>query len=652
MTESLINRNILIRDLTDAEFQEKYGCDRFTAMVISTKLRYIVEHMCSGLLTTAFSVILRDWFDFAATISGSPQQDYPMPACSNSLILFSGTMPEAIRNTVEEFGRDNLEPGDVLIANDPYRIGTHVNDVCFIRPIFYNVNGEDQLVSFVNLQAHMLDMGGVVPAGFSGTKKNVYENGLVIGPQLLYHKDIPCKQSWNLIFDNARFGSTMKPDMMSIYENLKLGEKLIIETIDRYGLKAYLGAIQYGVDISAESMQRSIENIPDGVYEGEDYIDCDGMDDSEEFRVRTKIIVKGGRMEVDLSGSSRQARTSINCGYLDAKCAVAVALQFLLDPNSRFSSGGMRNIDLVLPDATIVSAMPPDGAIMMYFEASALILHSIYRALKDVLGENAVAGDVFSLNLHNANGRWPDGTPWVTSAQCGGEHGAWGGTKAGDGDSYSVVPLCNSLDPAIEAIEMEIPAIVLRKEYVADTAGAGQHRGGASVLKDTLWLTEADHYSMPLHFKRPSGFGVNGGKDGCSGAVWMWDPDHLNIRKPEQFFEINQETYAKSTPIAGILDPNTKKLDTNGKYFYYAKNPVWHTKPNSFFRYLINSGGGWGNPLERDPDKVKNDVRDEYVTIEGAMADYGVVIIGDPLKDPEGLMVDFEATKQLRAARS
>jgi N-methylhydantoinase B len=87
----------------------------------------------------------------------------------------------------------------------------------------------------------------------------------------------------------------------------------------------------------------------------------------------------------------------------------------------------------------------------------------------------------------------------------------------------------------------------------------------------------------------------------------------------------------------------------NGQYFYYAKNPVWHTKPNSLFRYIINSGGGWGNPLERDPEKVKNDVRDEYVTIEGAKKDYGVVIIGDPLKDPEGLEVDYEATKQLRA---
>jgi len=160
--------------------------------------------MCSGLLSQAFSIILRDWYDFAATISGSPAQNYPMAAVSNSLVLFLGTMTDAIRNVVEEYGPDQLKPGDVLMCNDPYRVGTHVNDICFIRPVFH----QGQLVGFVNLQAHMLDMGGVVPAGFSGTKRNVYENGLVINPMLLYSEDKPVRASYSLIFDNARSRGT------------------------------------------------------------------------------------------------------------------------------------------------------------------------------------------------------------------------------------------------------------------------------------------------------------------------------------------------------------------------------------------------------------------------------------------------------------
>src|ERR1700754_1374644 len=123
-----------LKDLDDAQFAELYGSDRFTASVLSSRMRYIVQHMCTGLLNNAFSVILRDWYDFAATIAGPPEQDYSMPAMSNSLVLFVGTMTDAVRTAVVEYGPENLKQGDILMVNDPYRIGTHVNDICFIRP--------------------------------------------------------------------------------------------------------------------------------------------------------------------------------------------------------------------------------------------------------------------------------------------------------------------------------------------------------------------------------------------------------------------------------------------------------------------------------------------------------------------------------------
>ncbi|HZU18767.1 MAG TPA: hydantoinase B/oxoprolinase family protein [Candidatus Dormibacteraeota bacterium] len=633
----------LLRDLSEEEFQSIYDCDRFTATVLASRYRYIVQHMCSGLLTNAFSIILRDWYDFAATISGPPSLNYPMSAVSNSLVLFLGTMAEACRNSVEEYGPERLEPGDVLICNDPYRIGTHVNDICFIRPVFH----QGKIVSFVNLQAHMLDMGGVVPAGFSGTKKNVYENGLVIPPMRLYRGDEPVASTYSLIFDNARFGALMLPDIKTIYQNLVLGERLILETIDRYGVEAYLGGLRYACDVSAETMRQALERIPDGVYEGEDAIDCDGVDDHEEFTVKVRITKRGGRAEVDLSGSSRQARTSINAGWLDAKTAVGVAFKFLLDPTSPFTSGTYRPIDIVLPPGTFVSALPPEGAIFLYWESSAPLLLAIFRALKDALGENAVGGDYGSLNIHNANGVHPDGTPWVTMAQCGGEHGPWGATKHGDADSYMVFYLANNLDPATEAIESDFPTVVLRKEYAVDTGGAGRNRGGAAVVKDTLWLTEAEQYSMPLHCKRPSGIGVYGGCDGATGGAWVFEPEAFDVVAERDLVPVDDEIYRRSTPVAGVLDPGTYRPDPKGSYFYFARIPIWRTRSNTVFRYLTN-GGGWGNPLEREPGRVLRDVRDGYVSIEGARRDYGVVVVGDPERDPEGLRVDEAATAALR----
>lgn len=249
-----------IRELDDEQFGARYGCDRFTATVLANRFRYVVEHVCGKLLTTAFSPILRDFYDFAGTIAGPPARGYPTPAMSSTIVLFTGTMTDSVRNTIEEYGIDRLEPGHVIIANDPYRTGTHVNDLLFCRPVFH----EGEIVAFVNLQAHQLDMGGVVPGGFSLTKRNVYENGLVLSPRALMRGDKPVTETWNLIFDNVRFGMILFPDMQTICAGLVLGERLLTESIQRYGASAVVGAMDYVCDSSAERMSLALARIRTG----------------------------------------------------------------------------------------------------------------------------------------------------------------------------------------------------------------------------------------------------------------------------------------------------------------------------------------------------------------------------------------------------
>jgi len=632
-------------------FAERYGCDRLTATVLVSKYRYVVQHMCSGLLTTAFSIILRDWYDFAATVSGPRSLGYPVPAVSNSLVVFSGSMDQAVANSVEEWGPGRLRPGDVLICNDPYRTGTHVNDICFIRPVFHP--GAEEPVGFISMEAHMMDMGGVVPAGFSGTKLNVYEEGLVISPRLLYRDDEPVPETWNMIFDNARFGELLLVDVQSIVNNLRLGERLLGETIERYGLDAYLGAMRYACDLSAQSIAAAIASVPDGVYEAEELIDCDGLDDAEEYRIAVRATVAGDRMEVDLSGTARQARTSINAGWLDAKTAIGIGVKFLLDPTAPLTSALYRNIDVVLPQGTVVSALPKDGAIHLYTEPQAALMLAVMKALAPALGERAIGGDFCSLNIHQADGVHPDGTPWITMAQCGGEHGPWGATAEADADSFSVFYLANNLDPATEAIEADVPAVILRKEYATDTAGAGWNRGGAAVVKDTLYTAPANHRSMPLHYKRPSGFGVNGGADGATGAVWVWPDGRARVGERGRLVEVAaDDAYADADVVAGRVDPRSGRPAADGDYAYFARVPVRSVQAQTLFRYLTNGGGGWGDPFARDPQRVLRDVRDEYVSPAAAARDYGVAIVGDPVADPEGLRVDEAATAALRAART
>lgn len=633
-----------LRDLDEAEFERRYDCDRFTAMVLSNRLRYTVSHMSTGLMFSAFSPIIRDWYDFGITISGPPDMDYPMPAVSSSLLVFLGTMEDAVRNIVQEYGVERLKPGDVLLCNDPYRSGNHVNDACFIRPVFH----EGRPIGFVNARAHQLDMGGITPGGFSGTKANVYENGLVIGPMLLFEHDEPVRSTFSLVFDNTRFAGLLQPDFMTMAEQLKLGERLLLESVERYGEAAYRGTVRYCCDVSAEAMGDAIGRLPDGEYHVEEPLDADGAGDDEPIVVRARILKHGGQVEVDCSGSSRQARTCINAGPLDAKTAVGAAFKLLLDRHTPFSSGAYRPIDIVVPPGTVLSAMPPDGAIMLYWEVSQALLTGMLRELGKVLGDDAFGGDFGSVAVHNAHGHNADGSAWANIGMVGAEHGPWGADKDHDGDNYTVPYMVNGLDPATEAMEQESPVLLLRKEYVVDSAGPGHNRGGAAVLKDAYWLTDAEHYSIPMRYREGTGFGACGGGTGTAGACWLFEPDDEALDAPGRLVPVSDAVYARSTPIAGVLDPETKALDPEGAFFYYAREPVWRTRAGAMSRYVTNGGGGWGDPLTRAPERVLADVRDGYVSLAQARERYGVAIEGDPERDPEGLRVDAAETARLR----
>ena len=630
-----------IRDLDAEMFTHLYGCDRYTATVLSNRFDYLVEHMSARLLTGAFSPVLRDFYDLACTISGPTDLDYLVPAASNGIVLMAGTALDGVANTVEEFGPENLAEGDVLISNDPYRTGNHNNDLTFIRPVF--VDG--RIIGFVNLNAHQLDMGGVVPGGFSATKRNVYENGLVISPRLLVHTGEKVPETWNLIFDNVRMADILYPDMLTICSSLELGEQLLLESVERYGLAAVHGTMRYVCDLGAESMATALSVLADGDWTGSEQIDCDGVDDTEHYSLEVAIRKRGARIEVDFSGTSRQARSSVNATAWDTKTSVGIALKYLFLPHGRFNSGLYRNVDIVLPEGTMLSALPPDGCVFMYWEQNQIILTAMLRALADAVGDAAIGGDRGSADLHTAFGELPDGTQWVSALQCGGEVGPYGANQFGDADSQCMSYQANGVAPPIEAIEKNAPAVVLRHEMKIDSAGPGHFRGGAAVLRDTVWKLDAGHSLTSLRYKNAAGFGAQGGKDGARGGIWMFEPQSDgSLSAPDA----DDASYRDATPWAGVVDPETHLPSDDGDFVYPFSADRNVSRANSVIRYVTNAGGGWGDPFTRDPEKVLIDVRDQYVSVDGAARDYGVVVIGDPENDPEGLVVDEQATNELR----
>ncbi|MGO2113272.1 MAG: hydantoinase B/oxoprolinase family protein [Pseudoclavibacter sp.] len=628
-----------IRDLDEASFRARYDCDRYTATVLANRFDYLVEHMSVRLLEGAFSAILRDTFDFASTISGPASLDFCVPAASNGIVLMAGTTIDAVPNMVREYGEERLRSGDVLIANDPYRTGNHNKDLVFVRPVFR----DGTVASYVTLNAHQLDMGGTVPGGFSATKANVYENGLVLSPRLLMREGEPVHESWNVIFDNVRMAEVLKPDMLTICAGLELGERLVHESIDRYGLAAFQGAMRYVCDVTAERFAAGLEALPDGTWEAEHGIDADGVDASEEYPVHVTVRKRGGRIELDFSGTHRQARTSVNATAWDVKTAVGVALKYNLDPTGRFNSGLFRHIDLLIPEGSVVHALPPDGAVFLYFEQSQVILATVLMALNEALGADAIAGDRAGTNLHTAFGV-TDGRQWVSAMQCGGEVGPFGANRFGDADSQAMSYLANGVAPSVESVERDVPIVMLRHEPVADTGGPGRFRGGNAMLRDTLWLDAAGHSLTELRRRSETGFGVHGGGAGTCGGVWIYPPDATGApRDPGR----GPDSFTDGQPWSGVTDPVTNAPTPDGEYHYPFASDA-SSAPQSVLRYITNGAGGWGDPLERDPDAVRLDVRDEYVTIDGAARLYGVVVTGDPHEYPEDVAVDEPATAALR----
>ena len=637
-----------LKELTDEAFEERYSCDRFTASVLANRFRYIVDNMCSQLVSQAFSPILRDYTDLSAALTGPPAIAHAMPAVAQTLPLFFGSIPEGVRGALEEYGIDELVQGDVIIVNDPYRAGTHVNDVCFIRPAFV----EGELIGTLTIRAHMLDWGGKAMGGFALDKASLYEDGLVIAPELLFHAGEPVRPMIKIIRDNTRFAPMVLPDIETINACLKAGDDQLSETFSRYGRDAFLGAMRYACDASAETMQSAIAELPDGDYKGEAQLDSNGLGGSETaLHARVLVRKRGTNMEFDFSGSSAGSPSSLNCMWAESKTAVVIAMKWLIDADTPYTSGASRSIDVLVPPDTFINPSPPLCS-NLYWVPMHAIITAIMRALNPVLGEHAIALDSGDSILHVGQGVTESGEPWLTPGGGVMHTVPWGATGFGDADSSQLAPYVNLTWGGDEPMEADQPYVVLNRDYRPDSGGPGLHRGGAGSTIDTLWLEAGTHRAFAFMSGSAEDGGVHNGEAGSAAGAWVFKPDSVATVADGVFLpnKLPTSVYAEAVLLYGTVDPDTNALDPENGTYQLALQPV-PAERGSVLRSQCGGGGGWGDPFQRSIDAVLADVRNEYVTIQGAGRDYGVVIEGDPQYDPEGLRVDVDATARLRESR-
>lgn len=568
--------------------------DPITMSVVFHRLGTINKEMGITMTRTSRSPIFAEVHDFSCAICDwVPRivaQVDGVPSHTASSML-------AAQAIVAKF-RDEMKPGDVYLINDPYEGGTHLADVTVVKPIFY----QDQLLFMAINRAHHLDIGGMVAGSYSPEAKEIFHEGIRIPPIQIYRENKPIQQIIDLLKINTRMPDLFESDIRAQVASCSVAERRLIEIAEEYGvtrLKEILEAIQ---SYAETMMRQEITKIPDGEYEGEAILDDDGFD-ARNIRIKAKVKVAGDEMWVDFSGTDPQTTGFINSPFANSCTSVYVAVLTCVSQDVPHNEGAYQPIHIHAPEGSIVNPLPPAPVASCTLDTACAILEAMYMALSIALPDRATA----------AWNRWcgpaisgidpRSGEFYVGYAFCG--MGGGGAMPFQDGPSYvgDGIDLGGLTAPNIETNEMDMPHITLQHEFLQDSGGPGKFRGGLGVQYRIQFYDEAPFLAIFGDGVVNPPFGLHGGSPGTTNRLY-----------------VNQDTEQE------------EKLPAKG---------MRQLKKGDVYSVFSSGGGGWGNPFDRDPNRVLDDVLNGFVSPEAAEAHYGVVI-----RDGS---IDFVGTKALRS---
>ncbi len=568
--------------------------DPLTLEILWQRLITVVDEMATILVRTSFSTVVGAANDFGCEIMDTNANS--LAHATRSMPVFNRTLPNVTKAVVAKFGRENIRPSDVFIANDPWLNAGHHPDVAIMTPFFR----EDRLMGFAANIAHLADLGGTLD---SNRAREAYEEGLLIPMARLYDQGRLNEVIIDFIAGNVRVPEMVIGDIYAQVTSNQAGTEKVLALMDEYELDD-LQPLAAEIQARSETaMRQAITDVPDGIYESQVFFDeFDG-----ELHIKCKITIEDDRLAINFSGSSpQQPQGGINCTFTYAKAHASYGLKCILLPDVPSNSGCYRPITIEAPEGSILNARYP-ASVRMRTKTGWYVHHALFAALQDILPEQVMGapGVIGGLNV------------FATDPETGKTHHSWffngGGMGAGanvDGNATTIYPSSASNVP-IELFEVAVPILVEAKEWLPDSGGPGRQRGGLGLQMSFRALQ--DHPIVPtastwLHGQNIPPFGLQGG--GPANAAHVY----LNGR------ELSREEVITQTGAMPLTSPDLLvSFDTTG-------------------------GGGFGSPLDRPAEKVWADVRDELVSIEQAAEVYGVVI------DPTTLEVDQAATKARREA--
>ncbi|NRP70365.1 Acetophenone carboxylase delta subunit [Ensifer psoraleae] len=567
--------------------------------VIRASLGGIVQEMQNSLFRTGFSTIIRESQDASCALLDA---NAAVIAQHVVLPLHIGAFPACTQAVLHAFAGD-IAPGDAFLINDPYEGGSpHAPDMAVITPLFF----EDTLVAFCASIAHKGDIGGPVPGSCSGQAREVFNEGLQLPPVRYQRNFLPFGDVERIIAANSRTPELVLGDIRGQLGSARLGERRLAALLEKFGLAKCVAAFDELGSIAERRMRAIIKTWKDGVFEAERYVDDDGVELSKPVCIHVRVEKTGDAIRFDFTGSADQTRGPANIRPPLVQAACAYALISLVDPNIFITSGILRAFTVETRSSSVLNPRYP-APVNTYNPTVHAVVDAIFAALGQLVPERSRADGCGSRSIILGGRGTNTGSSYVQYEIVGGGAGA---RSTRDGASGTTVNQSNAKIAPVEIIESEFPTRLLAFELIRDSGGAGKFRGGLGIRRKYLNLADARFSIRSTKHVIPA----EGYADGLPGRTG-------DIR-------INPD------------EDSWKRLPSR-----YADYPL---KAGDVFELETPGGGGYGDPLTRDPASVLADVREGYVSVEAAGRDYGVVLVAGP----KGPRLDGEATQRLRAARS
>jgi N-methylhydantoinase B len=570
--------------------------DPVTLQVIQARLAGIVQEMQNSLFRTGYSTIIRESQDASCAILNRQGE---VVAQHVVLPLHMGAFPACAAGILKNYSAEEVHHGDAFITNHPYLGGSpHAPDMAVLSPIFF----KGEWVGFAANLAHKSDIGGPVPGSCSGQARETFNEGLHLPAVRYQSRGVTSGDIERIIAANSRTPELVLGDIRGQLGSGRLGEQRLLELVGKYGKEKIEASYARLFELSEQRLRGAVAEWKDGRFEAERLVDDDGIELNTPVRVHVVVEKKGDSIHFDFSGSADQTKGPANIRPPLAQAAAAYVLISLIDPHMYVCSGMINAFTITAREGSVINPRFP-APVNTYNPTVHAVVDAIFAALSHVVPARARADGSGSRSIVIGGRSTYTGKGYVQYEILAGGAGA---RAAKDGGSGITVNQSNAKIAPVEIIESEFPTRLTRFELIQDSGGAGQFRGGLGLRREYLNLADARFSIRSMKHTIPP-HGSHGGKTGRTGDIW-----------------INPDTAA------------AKRLPTR-----YADYPL---KEGDVFRLDTPGGGGFGDPLARDPAHVLADVAQGYVSMEAAERDYSVVI------DKAGGGLDEAATARRRAA--